>query len=248
MSSSSVGAPRWRRHLVPGAIMGVLTLAAVLFVLASLRRPSIDTWPPTPPDPREVGTMRVGPRTYTVDAMASGQWVFFDFSRGSIVSRPGPLDWDLAFQRFRIIANGGRGFAGRGAVADLGSVALELPVVVPADAWVDSERRPYAPPRYAVCYGDPGGYEDPSRLLRLLPPPAEAILRGKERTYRPEALAVVNALVECFEVSTEEARALDQILEEADFQAGVKAFFGFSRGPVSFEPILPHGTWHFWGG
>ena len=20
------------------------------------------------------------------------------------------------------------------------------------------------------------------------------------------------------------------------------------RGPVSFEPILPHGTWHFWGG
>jgi hypothetical protein len=141
MSSSSVGARRWRRHLVPGAIMGVLTLAAVLFVLASLRRPSIDTWPPTPPDPREVGTMRVGPRTYTVDAMASGQWVFFDFSRGSIVTRPGPLDWDLAFQRFRIIANGGRGFAGRGAIADLGSVALELPVVVPADAWVETEAR-----------------------------------------------------------------------------------------------------------
>jgi hypothetical protein len=130
--------------------------------------------------------------------------------------------------------------------------------LLPADAWADPHIRSYAAPRYAVCYGDPGGYEDPSRLLRLLPAPAEAILRGKERTYRPESLAqdigYPREVVECFEVTTEEARALDQTLEEAGFQAGGEAYFGFSRGrgacacDLSFEPVLPHGQWHFWGG
>jgi hypothetical protein len=131
-----------------------------------------------------------------------------------------------------------------------------LPVVsgVPTSAWADAGSRPYAPPRYAVCNGDPGGYEDPSHLLRLLPAPAEAVLQGKERTYRPGTVDRRHGeeVVECFEVTTEEARDLDQILEAAGFQTGGEAFFGFSRmndeAGVSFEPILPHGTWHFWGG
>jgi hypothetical protein len=125
---------------------------------------------------------------------------------------------------------------------------------VPAGVYADAKARPYAPSKYAVCSGDPGGYEDPARLLRLLPAPAEAVLRGKERTYRPGTVDRRHgeAVVKCFEVTTEEARVLDQILEEAGFQAGVEAFFGFNRtndeAGVSFEPILPHGTWHFWGG
>jgi hypothetical protein len=98
-------------------------------------------------------------------------------------------------------------------------------------------------PRYAVCLGDPGGYEDPSRLLRLLPAPAKPSFEARNgRTARSRSRkisATHERSSKCFEVTTEEARALDQILKEAGFQAGVEAYFGFNRGPVSLEPVPP---------
>lgn len=122
--------------------MMALTIGAIVFVAASLRRPAIDTWTPTPPRPHEVGAARIGPVIYTVDATAPEQWVFFDFSRGSVVSNPAPHEWDLAFQRFRIIANGGRGFAGDGAIADLGEIAFDAVTDVTGSAdWVETDAR-----------------------------------------------------------------------------------------------------------
>lgn len=126
--------------LLIGLFVSIGLVAAILVAL-SLRRPVIDTYAPTPPAPAEVVDTVVGPVQYTVDARSPDRWVFFDFSRGSVVESPGPLDWDLAFRRFRIIVNGGRGFAGTGAIADLGDVPFESNEAMPDTGWVETEVR-----------------------------------------------------------------------------------------------------------
>lgn len=123
--------PRVRACIVPGVFVAVILAAAVALVVASLRRPELPAYAPTPPAPAEVGTRLVGPAVYTVDATSHDGWRYFDFSRGSTVERPGPLDWDLAFRRNRIIANGGPGFAGGGGILDLGPVPFDSAGIVP---------------------------------------------------------------------------------------------------------------------
>lgn len=126
-----------RRYVVlAGAISG---LAAVLVVL-SFRRPQPPVFAPTRPAPVEVGERLVGPLTVTVDASDGTAWRFFDFSRGSVVERPGPLDWDLAFRRFHIIANGGPGFAGGGILA-LPGAALDSVRTAPATGYLPNRVR-----------------------------------------------------------------------------------------------------------
>jgi hypothetical protein len=112
----------------------VLTLASI--VVGTLRRPPLATHSVTPPRPVTIGDTLVGPLTYTVDATAEHRWVFFDFSRNSVVENPGPLDWDLAMRRFYVIANGGAGFAGRGGIADLGPAAFDSVRVLPESGYV----------------------------------------------------------------------------------------------------------------
>lgn len=106
-------------------ISGTLGLVAIGLVLASLRRPEPPTFVPTSPNPRPAGRAWVGPTIYTVEATSADVWRHFDFSRGSVVERPDPLDWDLAFRRFHIIANGGTGFAGQAGIRDLGGVPFD---------------------------------------------------------------------------------------------------------------------------
>jgi hypothetical protein len=60
---------------------------------------------------------------------------FFDFSTGSVVESPGPLDWDLAFRRFAILANGGPDYAGQGGILDLGVTSLDSLMTVPANGY-----------------------------------------------------------------------------------------------------------------
>jgi hypothetical protein len=122
------------------AIVGVLVLVAVFLVGRTLGAPEIATFAPTTPEPIEVGHAKVGPRTVTVDASNPDQWRFFDLSRGSVVEGPGARDWDLAFRRFRVFANGGAGFAGTAGVVDLGNVAFDSVSVVPSDGYVGNER------------------------------------------------------------------------------------------------------------
>ena len=50
------------------AVVGVLVLAAVLFVAASLGRKNVPTFVSTTPAPIEVGAAMFGPDTITVDA------------------------------------------------------------------------------------------------------------------------------------------------------------------------------------
>lgn len=67
------------------------------------------TYKPTPPQPREVGEHLIGPNIYTIDARSKETWMYFDFSRASVVAVQNPKadDWDLAFRRHVIRSNGG---------------------------------------------------------------------------------------------------------------------------------------------
>ena len=125
------------RILVVALVVG-LGVAVVAF---ALRRPEPTSFAPTAPLEAEVGERRTDPTLYTIDASSAVEWRFFDFSRGSVVSRPGPTDWDLAFRRFRIIANGGPGFAGSGGILDLGPAAFDTVHVVPARGYVANTTR-----------------------------------------------------------------------------------------------------------
>lgn len=128
-----------RQRWVVGGVTALLLLAALTMILISLRRPPVAEHLPTPPDPTAVGDSLVGPVVYTVGASSSGEWVFFDFSRGSVVEAPGPGAWDLGFQRFHIVANGGGGFAGSGGLLDLGAVAFDSVTLVPEAGYIVSE-------------------------------------------------------------------------------------------------------------
>ena len=128
------------RSIAPAStVIALLAVAAIVLVASTLRRPDVPSYPPTVPDPREVGERLVGPVIYTVDAPEQEVWHYFDFSRGSVVTNPGPREWDLAFQRFSVIANGGDGFAGEGGVVELGEVAFEAVTRAPATGYVGTE-------------------------------------------------------------------------------------------------------------
>lgn len=134
----------WSDIALPRAAVVIslaIVLAAAVLVGLSLRKDATGTFALTPTVPEEVGSARVGPRRVTLDASAEGPWVFFDFSRGAVVQQPGPLDWDIAFRRFNVTVNGGAGFAGDGAVADLGPVAFDSVLAAPAAGWVRSDAR-----------------------------------------------------------------------------------------------------------
>lgn len=125
---------------VATAVVTVLVVAAVVLVRLSLGVPDITTYAPTPPEPSEVGGELVGPRLVTVDASAPDRWVFFDFSRNSVVEAPGGLDWDIAFRRFRIMTNGGDGFVGQAGLAPLEDVAFDSVSSTSGSAYVVSAK------------------------------------------------------------------------------------------------------------
>ncbi len=132
-------------------LAGVATLFAVLLVglvARSLVRPQLEVFVPSPATPEEVGDGTVGVRLYTVDARSHDAWVYFDFSRGSVVpvdSRRS-LDWDIAFQRHRMITNGGAtNPLGLAAVAPLEPVDVESALELPESGYVADERRGDAP-------------------------------------------------------------------------------------------------------
>jgi len=121
-----------REHLPAALAAGALAAATVALVALSLRRPRPPEYPPTPAGPgAEAGATLVGPRTVTIDASDPDAWRFFDFSRGAILDRPGPLDWDIAVRRYHIIANGGPGFPGTAAIARLDETPFDAVTAAP---------------------------------------------------------------------------------------------------------------------
>ena len=126
---------------MPAALVDIIVVLAIALVTMSFGRPGIEAYVPTPPNPAEAGETLVGPIDYTVDATSTGEWQFFDFSRGSVVDDPGALDWDLAFRRFHIIANGGPGFSGDGGVIRLEETDFDAVFELPGAAYVETAAR-----------------------------------------------------------------------------------------------------------
>jgi len=114
---------------------------------------------------------------------------------------------------------------------------------LPASAWEDQEIKAYVASRYSVCLIAHGiGL---SRILASFPRPAEDLLRTWDRTYEeiPQLVGLPLDLW-CSDVTTEETRALAQILEDAGIQ---EVDFGDSLEyelqsdvVLSFGPLLPH--------
>jgi hypothetical protein len=119
---------------------------------------------------------------------------------------------------------------------------------LPASAWKDREIRAYVPSRYAVCYRGSQPPIERSRILSLLPQPAADLLRAKDTT-RFEGRDPLS-ITYCSQVTTEEARALADILAEEVALRGPYALGYWVAAPgsrpgsgvhIGFEPTLPHG-------
>jgi hypothetical protein len=124
---------------------------------------------------------------------------------------------------------------------------------LPASAWVDRVIRAYVPSTYAVCYGGspPDRPIEPSRLLTLLPPAAEDLLRAKNRTQNeglfgsPGNFHVV--VSHCSDVTNEEAHMLAQVFDDAGFEPFRWGYRFATPGQseknaqIYVEPYLPHG-------
>lgn len=119
--------------------VGAALAATVTLVVLSLREPQVAMYAPSPAVPREAGSALVGPALYTVDASRADSWRYFAFHLGSAIDHPGPREWDLAFRRYEIIANGGREFTGAGGLADLGEVAFAEVTTVPQNGYQTTE-------------------------------------------------------------------------------------------------------------
>ncbi|MCZ6874047.1 MAG: HmuY family protein [bacterium] len=105
---------------------------------------SSTTYKPTPPHPREVGDQLIGPYVYTVDARSKEIWMYFDFSRASVVAVQNLKidDWDLAFRRHAIRSNGGAtNAAGQAALLRLEGEDLKTVQEVPKGATFTSDVR-----------------------------------------------------------------------------------------------------------
>jgi HmuY protein len=130
--------------MISGRARVVVVVAAMVIIAATLvglsvRRPSVPMFAPTRAAPRDIGRARVGPILYTVDATSPERWRHFSFRLGSVIDDAGPLDWDLGFRRFQIIANGGPRFTGRGGVVDLGDVVFADVASAPESGYVQTE-------------------------------------------------------------------------------------------------------------
>lgn len=77
-----------------------------------------------------------------VDASDAEAWVYFSFVSGGQVIPLDPLsspDWDLGFQRFHIVSNGGASGSGGAAIAVLTEQSFEAVVSAPADGYLPDQ-------------------------------------------------------------------------------------------------------------
>jgi hypothetical protein len=127
-----------RRHagMAGVALIGGATVLLMLtLVVMGVTQPEVETYEPTPPAVRPAHGRLVGPIRITVDARDPDRWRFFSFEQGSVVEAPGPLDWDVAFRRFQVIANGGPGFAGAAGFIDLGEADFDAIDFAPGEGY-----------------------------------------------------------------------------------------------------------------
>jgi hypothetical protein len=136
----------------------------------------------------------------------------------------------------------------------LGERVADAASWLPASAWKDRQMRAYVASRYAISYFAQPQPLERSRVLSLLPAAAEDLLRAKDAVS--EQWVQSDHYVS--DLTTEEARALAQALDDAGLKPGKRAnelFYvfeipGTSLDPqgrvrnelfIYFEPTLPDG-------
>jgi hypothetical protein len=157
----------------------------------------------------------------------------------------------------------------RSGVVRLDGQSLDPGSALPEGALEHRPIKAYVPSRFAVCPGYwPWNTEslEPSSILAHLPVPAQALLRGNERTYDASGGVIGGNSpppFTCSEVTTEKARALDGIFLDAGIERiyeldnttpsqwlvyEVRATAAIRQSFISMMPLLPHGEWGFSGG
>jgi hypothetical protein len=119
---------------------------------------------------------------------------------------------------------------------------------LPASAWEQQEMRAFVPSRYSVCYSGQDESMERLRILQLLPAPAADSLRTLDTTTGEFGGSRGPVTFWCSVVTTEVARELGQILEDAGAVAQSNdpsyAFSPSGRPPfvinISFQAVLPH--------
>lgn len=83
-----------------------------------------------------------GESTTTIDASNAEAWVYFSFATGAEVTPADPAnspDWDLGFQRFHVISNGGVSGSGGASVAALVEQTFESVTSAPVEGYVEDQ-------------------------------------------------------------------------------------------------------------
>lgn len=86
-----------------------------------------------------------GAATLAIDASDSKTWIYVNFARRSPILPPTtepPAEWDLAFQRHRVMTNGGDSGKGGVAVAKLVDQDFDALTVAPATGYVTDSHKP----------------------------------------------------------------------------------------------------------
>jgi hypothetical protein len=117
-------------------------LATSVLVVSSVRRDPPRGHPISRLDALPEPTSLVGDRVITLDARDPSRWTRLDLSRGALVEAGDTLGWDLAVRRFRIVVNGGPGFAGRGGARRLAGRSFDSVSEAPATGYVTSDVTP----------------------------------------------------------------------------------------------------------
>lgn len=119
---------------------------------------------------------------------------------------------------------------------------------VPASAWQDSTYRAYVPSRYSICYMGKDEPLDQARILDLLPAAAADVLRPLDTTRGEASGPRGPHPYWCSVVTTEEARHVAQILNDAGALQQSPDGLSLAFSPpshevvdIGFAPILPHG-------
>ncbi len=139
------------------AILGVILFASIGgFLLkpeqtGSNARAALDesSLIPTKIEPVEVGNRTTPVITYTLDASDIEKWVFFDFSRGSVIEKMerDSLDWDIAFKRAKLLTNGGAtNKEGKGGALAVNLAKIHEVASVPEGTAFETDYRPYKKP------------------------------------------------------------------------------------------------------
>jgi hypothetical protein len=139
--------------------------------------------PPVQNSPDEAGATRT-----VINASTDDSWVYFDLESMADVAPPAPedsVDWDLAFQRFKIKSNGGVSGRGEVEIARVTDVSWDAIETAPSDGYesdaADGEdENEY--PDYVFNSGDTWFVYDPSDHT-LSPREVIFVLRSTDANY-----------------------------------------------------------------